>query len=188
MKKIILTLILFQLINSCAKETSQTHSDYRDKFIGKYEFEIEHVSWWMTNDSIGWGSVSDSLHTIGRIEKYNEKQLLIKYYNEDISGLWIKFDSSCDIASICSIDDTSNLPEMPDDMIFWGYYENWTAPLLLDNSILKIQCVTFDSVRGGLHETFGGYFISNDSIYFGYSSGGLGAGSFTEIYGKKVKN
>jgi hypothetical protein len=186
MKRLLILVVIFQFLLGCTKESSEVLADYRDKYLGKYQFEIEHVNWWMTNDSIGWGSSSDSLTTIGLIEKYKKEQLLIKYNNEDIRGLWIKFDSTCDDATICSIEDPSNLPEISDNLIFWGFYENWTSPVLENDSILKINCITFDSERGGLHETFGGYFINSDSIYFGFSSGGLGAGSFTEIYGRKI--
>jgi hypothetical protein len=186
MRKILFLSISVLIIIACTKEPIDTQPDYRDKYIGKYRFEIEHVNWWMTNDSSGWGYSSDTLYTIGYIEKYKTEQLLIKYNNENISGLWVRSDSACDCTSICSIEDTTSLPEMSDYLIFWGYYENWTSPILENDSILKMYCIPFDCERGGIHETFGGYFINSDSVYFGYSAGGLGGGSFTEIYGRKI--
>ncbi|MCK4661737.1 MAG: hypothetical protein KAT68_02640 [Bacteroidales bacterium] len=76
-------------------------------------------------------------------------------------------------------------PEPIGSLPFWGYYNNWVSPIFHDDSTLEIPCIQFDLEEGGLHETFGGYFVNKDSLYFGYSSGGLGAGSYKEISGKK---
>ena len=184
-EKIIILLILILELLSCSKENSNK-IDNRDKYLGKYLFKIENVNWWMTSDSIGWGSTRDTFNRIGSIEKFREEQILIKYNDKNISGLWTSIDSSCNQTSIGLINDTSIIPADRDYLIFWGYYENWTSPAIVRDSLLKMPCITFDTTRGGIHETFGGYFITNDSVYFGYSSGGLGAGSYSEIIGLKL--
>ena len=59
-----------------------------------------------------------------KIPKNNQKSILISYTELSmiIAGIWTKIDSTCDLVTICSIDDTANIPEVSDILI--DYYKS----------------------------------------------------------------
>ncbi|MFU8844089.1 MAG: hypothetical protein ACNA7V_09815 [Bacteroidales bacterium] len=194
--KVLIIVCLVATILSCAKE-KETGSpqdpsieDWRKVFEGTYKFSIYKTIWWMLNEP-PWGAyLKDTIVTEGSIEIFGKNQLLIKYTTGTVYGLFVNDTLYCNSMSICMIPDSLlDNPSPPYyGLDYWSYYETWASPVIRDDKTLRFHCIPFNPEPGGLHETFGGYFTGNDSVYFGYSSGGLGAGSYTDIYGVKIQD
>ncbi|MCK4661736.1 MAG: hypothetical protein KAT68_02635 [Bacteroidales bacterium] len=107
MYKLYISLLGFSLIILtlvyCSKNDESINlpvdNDYRIDFEGNYNFTIYKTHWWVTDDTIGWDSYTDTLYTNGSINVYRTNQLLIKYDTGKVSGIWI--DNIIDCGSVC---------------------------------------------------------------------------------------
>ena len=184
---LIMVALLSNLFDSCTKIDSSSHqtvNDFRLVYRGNFTFTIYDKIWWMDTDSIGY--TIDTILTEGSIDLFRKNQLLIKFNSSNISGIWRNDTIICNGLMICRIVDSliNNPPRTIGNYYFTGYYDNWTTPVIQEDSILEFPCIPF-RLTGGFHQAFGGYFINKDSLYLFYSDGGLGSGYYRYIYGKR---
>jgi len=184
---IFLSLLLVTIISqSCKKDKDSDTTikdDYRSSFIGDFDFTVCNTFWWMSPDSLCW--VKDTILTKGSISLYHNNQLLIKYDSGNFTGIWRGDTIDCNGWAICSIEDSLiNNPPNFSYSFFWGYFDSWVSPVIHEDSTMDITCIPF-RLSGGVHIAFGGYFINIDSLYLFYSGGGLGAGSYRYVYGRR---
>lgn len=174
--------------NKDDKNDPAPDEDYRSNFVGTFNFKICGTSWFMTpHDSTPYYYTYDTTYTNGNIGIYHKNQLLIKYNSGNILGIWRMDTINCSGAAILVINDSliNNPPSYISGWGFFaGYYNNWVSPIFHCDSTLEVACIPY-KLTGAWHEAFGGYFIDSDSLLLFYSSGGIGAGSYKYIYGKR---
>ncbi len=175
---ILLSLIILILVNcNKADEPNPTvEKDYRSDFAGDFKFTIRVTFWWL-DLSMGHTVESTSTkYTNGIINLFQNDKLIIKYDTGRITGIYRRDTIGCDLKMTYIKDTLCNEPVINfEGYVFWGYYKTWVSPIFNNDSTLEIQCIP--------SYEFGGYYINCDSLYFHYSSGGQGAGSYTDIYG-----
>jgi len=178
------SLLIFIGSESCKKNDSNPIIyDHRSSFIGDFKFTVCNTYWFLTPDSIL--HINDTILTNGSISLYRDDQLLIKYDSGDFTGIWRSDTIGCNGWMICYIEDSLiNRPPNIGNSFFMGYVNSWVSPVLHKDSTMDIPCIPYP-VNGSEHFSFGGYFINTDSLYLFYSDGGLGAGSYRHIYGRR---
>lgn len=181
------SFFLILIIQSCKKdnEPNPVPFDYRSAFTGDFQFTVCNNYWSLGLDTFYVTRDTEIIN--GSISTFRYNQLLIKYDTSEFSGLWLTDTADCSSgwALYYIADSLINNPPDHYNSFFVGYYEGWVSPVFHEDSIMDLPCVPFQ-LSGGVHIGFGGYFINTDSLYLYYTMGGLGAGSFRYVYGRRL--